>query len=64
MTAVVLAVSTLAVLLAVALLREVRLRRALQKLLLRLLTLWRNHARKPTNSPHDAGRSDASGDRL
>ena len=42
-TTMALATCSLVLLLAViALVREVRLRRALQRLLLRLLTLWRN----------------------
>ncbi len=40
--AIVLASSLLAVVLALALVREVRWRRALQKLIHRILTLWRN----------------------
>ena len=41
-SAVILASSLLAVVLVVALVREVRLRRALQRLLSRLLVVWRN----------------------
>ncbi|GAG39227.1 unnamed protein product [marine sediment metagenome] len=47
-TAILLACSLLATLLVVALAREVRLRRALQKLLAKLLNAWRTkHARDP-----------------
>jgi hypothetical protein len=62
--AIVLASSVLAVVLAIALAREIRLRRALQKLLSRLLTLWRTHAKKPPTPPYDAGRSDIDPDRV
>ena len=41
--AVVLAGSTLAVVLVLALVREIRLRRALESLLRRLLKKWRSH---------------------
>ena len=41
-SAVILASSLLAVVLVVALVREVRLRRALERLLSRLLAVWRN----------------------
>jgi hypothetical protein len=65
--AIVLASSLLAVLLAVALLREIRLRRALQKLLAKFLILWRTHANHRNHSsapPHAADRSDPDRDRL
>ena len=59
----ILASSLLVVVLALALAREVRIRRALQRLLARVLTLWRNqHAEKfPENDPD---RSDSGDHRL
>lgn len=57
----VLASSTLALILVLALVREVRMRRALQKLLIQLLTLWRNrHAKDAPGppSPHPPDDSD------
>jgi hypothetical protein len=65
--AIVLASSLLAVVLALALAREVRLRRALERLLARILSYWRNqHASNETPAPHDAGadRDLADRDRL
>ena len=54
MHAVVLASSLLAILLALALAREVRLRRALQQLVARILTHWRNsHASDARRQPDD-----------
>jgi hypothetical protein len=56
--AIVLTSSLLAVVLALALVREVRWRRALQKLIQRIFTLWRNR--------HEEGEidvSDSRGDR-
>jgi len=51
-TAILLASSTLALILIVALVREVRLRRALQRLLTRLLAYWRNpHGENPPDRP-------------
>ncbi len=43
LTPVLLASAVLAVVLVIALVREVRLRRALQEVLCRLLTKWRSH---------------------
>jgi hypothetical protein len=49
---ILLASSALVVLLVVALVREVRLRRALQRLLSRLLALWRNpNVEDPSGTP-------------
>jgi hypothetical protein len=66
LSAVILASSLLAVVLVVALVREVRLRRALQRLLSRLLAMWRNrHAedRSAVSTIVDDPIPD-SGDRL
>ena len=61
MTALVLAsVSLLAVVLAIALAREVRLRRALQSLLRRLLAHWR----KPHEKIRPTDTDDPAADRL
>ena len=50
--AIVAAGGLLAVMLSLALAREVRLRRALQNLLARIFRLWRDsHAKAPTNQP-------------
>ena len=55
-TPIILASSLLAVVLVAALVREVRLRRALQRLLSRLLTAWRTrHAENPTVPPSTLG---------
>ena len=52
--AVVVASGLLAVILSLALAREVRLRLALQALLARIFTHWRNaHGTDPTNRPRD-----------
>jgi len=54
--------SLLVVILCVAWAREVRLRRALQRLLSRLLAYWRTvHETKPVagDAGHDAGHDDA-----
>ena len=65
---VVAASSVLAVLLVIALAREVRLRRALQKLLARIFQVWRNRhakespARSSDGEPADSGFTD--GDRV
>ena len=56
--AVVLASSSLAIILALALSREVRLRRALQALLARIFTHWRN----ADETNHDARQNHASTD--
>lgn len=62
-TVVVAASSLLAAVLALALLREVRLRRALQKLVLYLVTRWRNtHDGKSKMAAAD--RADDRDDRL
>ena len=48
-----------------ALTREVRLRRALQELLRRLLALWRKHTHETTDAPlvrSEAGSPDADSD--
>ena len=59
---IVLASSVLAVVLVVALVREVRLRRALQKLLSRLLSHWRNRdVENHTLPPSDGDDSAAAG---
>ena len=51
---VLLASSALAVILVLALAREMRLRRALQRLLARLLKFWRKqHAENPPTGPTD-----------
>lgn len=63
--AIVLASSLLAVLLALALAREVRWRRALQKLVHRILTLWRNrHAESVDDDDGDGGFRFDRGGRL
>jgi hypothetical protein len=61
MTVLVLSASTLlAVVLAIALAREVRLRRALESLLRRLLALWRSHEDRRSRDAdrRAAGRGD------
>ena len=61
------AVSVVAALLAVALLRERRLRLALQTLVGKIIQLWRNpHANDPTGQSVDAdsGTDDGDGDRV
>jgi hypothetical protein len=65
-TAVLLAGAMLVLLLVVALVREIRLRRALQALLRRLLTLWRDHAQRKNRPPEQSRGEDAAraGDRL
>ncbi len=51
---IILASSVLAIVLVAALVREVRLRRALQRLLSRLLSYWRKHdAENHTSTPVD-----------
>ena len=51
---IILASSVLAIVLVAALVREVRLRRALQRLLSRLLSYWRKHdAKDRTSTPVD-----------
>ena len=58
--ALVAASGLLAVLLALAWCREVRLRRALQTLLARIFAFWRNaHGDEPTNHPRDGERGPA-----
>ncbi len=66
LSAVLLASSLLAAVLVVALVREVRLRRALQRLLSRLLAVWRNrHAEDHRVPSADVGNSVSDpGDRL
>jgi hypothetical protein len=62
--AVILASSLLAVVLTLAFAREVRLRKALQRLLAKLFTHWRTaNGTHPMNRPHDAecGPSDTAG---
>ena len=58
--------AVLVVLLAVALAREMRMRRALQNLLKKLLSFWRNRdAEKPVVRSGDATDDDAAaGDRM
>jgi hypothetical protein len=51
--------TVLAVILVIALAREIRLRRALESLLRRLLTYWRSHEER---KPRDAGHSVDAGD--
>jgi len=65
-TAVLLAGAMLVLLLVVALVREIRLRRALQALLRRLLTLWRDHAQRKNRPPGQTRGADTTGagDRL
>lgn len=53
MTTVCLASSLLAVILVLVLIREHRLRRALESLLRRLLTHWRNNEANPARNPVD-----------
>jgi hypothetical protein len=63
--AIVLASSLLAVLLALALVREVRWRRALQKLIQRIFTLWRNrHEEDEDDVPDGDGDRRRGGRRL
>ena len=63
MTVVALATCSLLLLGTVVLLiREVRLRRALQQLLIRLLTLWRSLYAKDRPIAHDVDGADASDD--
>ncbi len=50
---IVLASSLLAVVLVLILIREHRLRQALESLLRRLINHWRNHATNPTREPPD-----------
>lgn len=51
--------SLLVVLLSLALVREIRIRRALERLLARLLTLWRTrHAKVPSDRTRHAGPVD------
>jgi hypothetical protein len=58
---VVLVCSAVMLALILALVREVRLRRALERLLARILSYWRNaHATRPL-SDEDAGRAVADG---
>ena len=63
MTAIVLVCSSLlAVVIVLALAREIRLRRALESLLRRLLSYWRSHEER---QPRDTGRPvDTAADRL
>ena len=61
--AVVLASSLLAVLLALALAREVRLRRALQKLIQRIFKLWRNRHETDVDDVSGNGRGRVNGRR-
>jgi len=52
-TTIVLANSLLVVILILILIREHRLRRALESLLRRLINHWRNHEPNPTREPVD-----------
>lgn len=52
--------SVLAMILVIALAREIRLRRALESLLRRLLSYWRTHEKR---YPRDVGHSTDVGDR-
>jgi hypothetical protein len=54
--------TVLAVILVVVLAREIRLRRALESLLRRLLAYWRNHEK--TKNHDTAGPADAGDSRL
>ena len=59
---VVVASSILAAVLALALVREVRLRRALEVLLARILAAWRRRSdRSASDSPHADGNDRADG---
>ena len=60
--AVLLASSALAVVLVLALVREVRLRRALQRLLAKLLSLWRNQNEDDRSSEPAARANDHARD--
>jgi hypothetical protein len=62
--AVLLASSLLTVLLAVAFARERRLRIALQRLLAKLLSFWRNSDADPNYRPNGVDHQSAAGDRV
>ena len=63
--AIVLASSSLAIVLAIALSREVRLRRTLQTLLARIFNHWRNADEANHRGRHDPAGTDTTGsDRM
>jgi hypothetical protein len=63
-TIVIAASAFLAAVLSLALLREVRLRRALEKLLARILAAWRNRNGSIPDQAADADRGDDSDQRM